>query len=210
MKLYGIPPTRATRAVWLIQELGLECEVVHVSILKGEHRTPEFLAINPAGRLPALVDGDLVLTESVAIALYLAEKHAEKGLIPNELRERAEMYRWLFFVVTEIEGPLERIARHTLLYDDDKKLPQDVKAARQEARRMLALLEQHMQGRSYLLGERVSVADMVTAYTLDWAREEGLLEEAPRLQEYLTEMYRRPNAAPTIRQAYAALKAAQG
>lgn len=207
MKLYGIPPTRATRAVWLINELGLDCEIVNVSITKGEHKSPEFLAVNPAGRLPALVDGDLTLTESVAIALYLAEKHADRGFIPESLRVRAEMYRWLFFVVNEIEGPLERIGRHTQLYSEEKRLPQDVEAARAEAGEMLAVLEQHMQGRGYLAGDSITVADLVTAYTLDWANWEGLLAGTPRLRAYLAELYARPNAAPTIAEAFATLKA---
>jgi glutathione S-transferase len=183
--------------------------VCKVSILKGEHQAPEFLALNPAGRLPALVDGDVVLTESVAISLYLADKCPERGFIPADFKVRAQMFRWLFFVVTEIEGPLERIARHTLLYPEEKRLPQDVEAACGEARHMLGVLEDHMRGRRYLAGDSVTVADVIAAYTLDWANEEGLLEGAPRLREFMGEMYARPQAAPTCRQAYAALKAGQ-
>ena len=192
MKLYGIPPTRATRALWLIQELGLECEVIKISLLKGDHLKPEFLALNPAARLPVLVDGEVVLTESVAIALYLAEKCPEKGLVPTDLAVRAQMYRWLFFAVTEIEAPLERIGRHTMLYPEDQRLPEAVTLAHKEAREMVAVLEQHMQDRQYLAGDRLTVADLVTAYTLDWANEEQLLEDAPRLREFVKTLYARP------------------
>ena len=72
MKLYEFAPTRSIRARWTLQELGVDFEAVTVNLMAGEHRTPEFLAINPAGKLPVLVDDDLVLTESVAIAVYLA------------------------------------------------------------------------------------------------------------------------------------------
>lgn len=209
MQLYGIPPTRATRALWLIQELGLECEVIKISLLKGDHLKPEFLALNPAARLPVLVDGEVVLTESVAIALYLAEKCPEKGLVPTDLAVRAQMYRWLFFVVTEIEAPLERIGRHTMLYPEDQRLPEAVRLARTEAREMVAVLEKHMQDRKYLAGDRLTVADLVTAYTLDWANEEQLLEDAPRLREFVKTLYARPNAPPTIAQAFAALRSAR-
>ena len=89
MKLYEFGPTRALRVRWVLQELGVDFEPVQVNLRTGEHRGPEFLAINPAGKLPALVDGDVVLTESVAIALYLAEKHPEGGLLPAELAARA-------------------------------------------------------------------------------------------------------------------------
>ena len=85
--------------------------------------TPLFLRLNPAGKIPVLVDGDLVLTESAAIVLYLAEKYPAKGLIPTDLKQRAQAYRWLMFAVTELEQPLWRILRHTALYPENKRLP---------------------------------------------------------------------------------------
>lgn len=205
MKLYGAPPTRAIRALWLLQELGLACEIVPVDVLSGEHLKPEFLALNPAGKVPVLVDGDVVLTESVAIALYLAEKCPEQGLIPSDLAARAQMVRWLFFLVTEIEAPLWRIARHTMLYAEDKRLPQDVKLALEEGRQMAAVLENHMQGREYFVGNRMTVADLIAAYTLDWANEAEFLVDAPRLRAFVEKMYARPTAPPTIAAALAAL-----
>ena len=97
MKLYGFPPTRTIRALWMLRELDLDFEYVQVDPTKGEHRRPQFLAVNPAGKLPVLVDDDFVLTESVAIVLYLAEKYPQKGFLPADLRARAEVYRWLLF-----------------------------------------------------------------------------------------------------------------
>lgn len=207
MKLYGTPPTRATRVLWLLRELAIECEVVFVSLRRGDHRQPELLALNPAARVPFLVDGELVLTESVAICLYLAEKSPGAGLIPTDAAERAQMFRWMFFVVTEIEAALERMERHTSLYPEGTRSAAEVELARAECRSMLGLLETHMAGRAYLAGERVSVADMVTAYTLDWAYEAGLLSGSPVLAAYRERMYGRPKAPPTVAQALAALQA---
>ena len=79
MKLYEFAPTRSIRARWTLQELGVEFEAITVNLMAGEHRRPEFLKINPAGKLPVLVDGDTVLTESIAIVVYLAEKYPEKS-----------------------------------------------------------------------------------------------------------------------------------
>lgn len=88
MKLYGFPPTRSIRALWTLRELDVAFEFVNVDLLKGEQRRPEFLAINPAGKLPVLVDGDFVLTESVAIVLYLADKYPERdSCLPGPDRE---------------------------------------------------------------------------------------------------------------------------
>ena len=205
MKLYGTPPTRALRVIWLLNELGLEYELVPVDLLQGEGRRPGFLSLNPAGKVPVLVDGNLVITESAAIQLYLAEKYPQAGFIPEAVEERAQMYRWIFFLVTEIEPPLWRIARHTFIYPDEKRLPQDVDLARQECVEMVAVLERHMEAREFMVGDRLSVADFNAAYTLDWANEEKLLDGAPRLREYLATMYARPTAPPTIAEAFAAM-----
>src|SRR3546814_2965069 len=120
MKLYGTPPTRVLRAIWLLNELGLEYEHCPVDLMQGEAQRPAFLDLNPAAKVPVLVDGDVVLTESAAIQLYLAEKHPEAGLIPEALEDRAQMYRWIFFLVTEIEQPLWRIERQTLIYSEER------------------------------------------------------------------------------------------
>ena len=78
IKLYEFGPTRSIRVRWTLQELGLAFESVRINLLAGEHRRPEFLKINPAGKIPVLVDDAVVLTESVAIVLYLSEKYADK------------------------------------------------------------------------------------------------------------------------------------
>lgn len=205
LKLYGTPPTRALRAIWLLNELGLEYELHPVDLMQGEHYQQDFLALNPAARVPVLVDGNLVVTESAAIQLYLAEKYPQAGLIPESVEDRAQMYRWIFFLVTEIEQPLWRIARHTFLYPKEKQLPQDVELAKQECLEMLAVLERHMSEREFLAGDQISVADFNAAYTLDWANTEKLLEGSPRLQGYLKAMYARPTAPITIAEAFAAM-----
>ena len=206
MKLYGAPPTRALRVIWLLNELGLEYEMLPVDVLQGENRQQDFLTLNPAGKLPVLVDGSLVLTESAAIQLYLADKNPQAGFIPEAVEDRAQMYRWIFFLVTEIEQPLWRIARHSFVYPEEKRLPQDVSLARQECVEMVAVLERHMRKREFMVGDRLSVADFNAAYILDWANEEKMLDGAPRLREYLRSMYARPTAPPTIAEALASLE----
>jgi glutathione S-transferase len=209
MKLYGYPPTRSLRVLWTLRELEVDFELVEVDPTKGELRRPEFLALNPAGKLPVLVDGDFVLTESVAIVLYLAEKYPEKQLLPGGLRARAEVHRWLLFCATELEQPLWRITRHTVLYPPEKRLAAEVPIARQEFLDMAAVLEQHLESRQFLVGEQVTVADFVAAYTLDMAslmEKHHLLDELPTLREYLERMYRRPKAPPRIAEAFASLR----
>ena len=206
LKLYGTPPTRALRVVWLLNELGLEHELHPVDLMQDEHHQQDFLSLNPAAKVPVLVDGNLVLTESAAIQLYLAEKYPQAGFIPETLEDRAQMYRWMFFLVTEVEQLLWRIARHTFVYPDEKRIPQDVELARQECLEMIAVLERHMSEREFMVGDRLSVADFNAAYTLDWANTEEVLESAPRLRDYLKAMFARPTAPPTIAEAFAAME----
>src|SRR5437762_7430237 len=207
MKLYGFPPTRSIRVLWTLRELSVEFEFVNVDPTKGELSRPEFLAVNPAGKLPVLVDGDLILTESVAIVLYLAEKYPEKGLLPADLTARAQVNRWLLFAATELEQPLWRISRHTALYPEDKRLPGDVVLARQEFKEMAAVLETHLQGRQFVVGDRATVADFVMAYTLDWGGEARLLDEFPVLRRYMERMYARPKAPQRIAEAFKSIRA---
>jgi glutathione S-transferase len=209
MKLYGFPPTRSTRVLWTLRELDVEFEFVNVDPSKGEHRRPEFLAMNPAGKLPVLVDRNFVLTESIAIVLYLAEKYPEKGLLPSGFRARAEVYRWLFFSATELEQPLWRIQRHTHGYPPEKRLAAEIPIACQDFLDMAAVMEKHMDGRQFLFGDSVTVADFVAAYTLDMAavREDlMLLDNLPRLRGFMERMYKRPTAPPRIQEAFASLR----
>jgi len=205
VKLYEFPPTRSIRARWTLQELGVDFQSITVNLLQGEHRSPQFLAINPAGKVPVLEDGGRVVTESVAIVLYLAEKYPDRKLIPSDPGERQELFRWLMFAVTELEGPLWRITRNTRLYPEAERQPTDVAIASREFKEMAAVLERHMDGREFVAGQRVSVADFVVAYTLDWGTVVELLGECPRLLAYVERMYARPKAAMRIAAAFASL-----
>lgn len=212
MKLYGYPPTRSIRVLWVLRELDVEFEFITIDPTRGELQSPAFLAVNPAGKLPALVDGDFVLTESIAIVLYLAEKHPEKGFMPTDLRARADVYRWLLFIATELEQPLWRIARNTAVYPPQKRVAADIPVARQDFLDMAAVLEKHMDGRQFIVGDHVTVADFIAAYTLDMAtmvrpreQEAQLLDGFPRLRAYLERMYQRRKAPQRIAEAFASL-----
>jgi glutathione S-transferase len=205
MRLYEFAPTRSIRVRWMLQEIGVDFEAVTVNLAAGEHRRPEFLKINPAGKVPVLVDDDFILTESVAIVLYLAEKYLHKGLLPTDLKQRAQVNRWLLFTATELEQPLWRIVHHTALYPEHLRLPAEVSLARQDFTDMAAVMEEYMQGRKFIVGDTLTVADIVGAYTLDWANETQLLDNFPQLLEYMERMYARPNAPLRIAEAIASM-----
>lgn len=201
MKLYGFAGTRSQRALWGLKEVDADFEFISVNLLEGEHKRPEFLRLNPAGKVPVLVDGDQVIPESAAIVLYLADKYPQKGLLPADLNERAQVYRWTLFAVTELEQPLWRITRHTMLYPPDQRLPADIELARADFATMAAILEAHLEARDFIVGDRLTVADCVTAYLIDWANEIRLIDAFPRLQAYLERLYARPEAPKRIAEA---------
>lgn len=203
MKLYEFGPSRSIRVRWTLQELDVAFEPIVVNLRLGEHLRPEFLKINPAGRLPVLIDGDRVMTESVAIVLYLAEKYPDKGLVPSDLAQRAQMYRWMLFAATELEQPLWRMARHSVLYPEEKRLPAEIALAREDFAVVAQVMEDHMRGRQFVVGDTVTVGDFVLAYTLDWAKLARCLNGFPALDAYLERMYARPRAPERIKDALA-------
>jgi glutathione S-transferase len=152
-----------------------------------------------------LVDGDLIIPESAAIVLYLADKYREKGLLPADLRQRAQAYRWIMFAVTELEQPLWRISKHTALYPEDKRLQADIALAREEFLAMAAVLDYHLEGRRFIVGDSITTADCITAYLIDWANELQLMTIFER-------MYARPAvrvAAPGSRSIVAGMEMAE-
>ena len=208
MKLYGFGPTRSLRALWGLRELDADFEFIPVNLLAGEHKHPDFLRLNPAGKIPVLVDGDTIVPESAAIVLYVADKYREKGLLPASLEARAQVYRWTMFAVTELEQPLWRISKHSALYPEEKRLPADIALAREEFLAMAAVLDSHLEGRRFIVGDNVTVADCVTASVIDWADESELIGGFARLRGYLERMYARPTAPQRIAEAFKAIRAA--
>lgn len=206
MKLYGFAATRSLRALWALNEVGAEFEFLPVNLLAGEQHRPEFLRINPAGKVPVLVDGDMVLTESAAIVIYLAEKYPDKGLLPADRKQLAQAFRWVMFAMTELEQPLWRITRHSWLYPEDKRLPEEIPRASEEFIAMAAILDKHMEGRQFIVGDSITIADCVTAYLMDWANEYHLIDQHSQLRAYLNRMYARPTAPLRIAEAFANLQ----
>jgi len=103
LRIYGIARTRAFRTLWIANELGLDYEHLPIEIGAAGARSPEFLAINPNGRLPFIVDNGFVLFESLAITLYLAKKHSNGNLYPETLEGEARTWQWSLWAVTEVD-----------------------------------------------------------------------------------------------------------
>lgn len=193
MKLYHSAFTRSARVRWLLEELGAPHEIVRISFQKGEHKSPEYLAIHPHGSVPALVDGDLTLSESSAIVLHLADKFAAAGLAPAlGTDERARYYRWIVYVPATLDPVLETITMHTRMLPEAKRNPALVESARGRLAPIAAVLERALADRSYVVGDSFTAADVVVASGIAWMGFLGALESHPILAAYLQRMRERP------------------
>ncbi|MBE2251984.1 MAG: glutathione S-transferase family protein [Myxococcus sp.] len=185
--LYYVPRSRATRARWMLEELGLPYRLARLDAAAKETRRPEHLARHPLGHVPVLETADGFLFESVAICLHLAANTAL--LPPDGTRARALVHQWLFFGVTELEGLLGRYSgeRH-------KPSPDEGRAAhlREKLAAPLAALDAALTGREWLVGASFTVADLIVGALLVWAQRLELLSTLPAARAFAERIAARP------------------
>lgn len=189
-KAVGSRGSRVSRVLWMLEELGEPYEFSEVKI-----RSPEAYALNPSGKVPMLIDGDLVITDSAAICCYLAEKHADKGMGPEPgLAGRAEMDSWMFFIQSELEAPLWNKLRHRFLLPE--KLRVDVGPATAfDFGNEIKALDRRLDGRNYALGDRFSAVDVMLGDIGSWARGGKFAVESDRVNAYFDRVLARPARA---------------
>ncbi len=194
IKLYGIPASRAFRSLWAIEEVGVEYERVPVHYI-GDTTKPEYLKINPNGRIPALVDADVTLFESMAINLYLAKKY-DGGLQPKTLEDEARAVQWSFWGMTEIEPPLMQILMNRVLLPEDQRNPAAAEAAAEGLQRPLRVLNNALADRPFLLGAAFTIADLNVASVLSVATFAGFdLSSFENVQRWFGSCMSRPAVA---------------
>lgn len=168
VKIYGPAASRAARALWIVHELGIPFE--HVPIEMKDLKSPDYLKVNPNGKVPALVDGDFKLFESMAINLYLASKYGKDGFFPASAEDQALCYQWSFWGMTEVEKSLLTILIDKFMTPPDKRKPEAVAEAEKALPKPLGVLNAALDGRDYLLGASFTVADLNLAAICSWAK----------------------------------------
>jgi glutathione S-transferase len=203
MKVYGSISSRTRRILWTLEEAGLPYTLHAIDLRAGEHRTPEYLAMNPNGRVPTLRDGDLVLFESAAIAMHVAAKAPESGLLPPVgTRDWSLVQQWMYWVCTELEQALWSMGKHRFALPPAQRIPAMLDTAAFEWARATPVLAAALEGREFLVGDGFTVADVFAAHTLMWGRGFKAPFESEVLDGYLDRMVARPafertNAPPT-------------
>lgn len=196
--IYGMYRSRASRPLWLLEELGVP--FAHVPVMQEYRMTggrvhdgmttasPAFLAVNPLGQIPAFEEDGLILTESLAITLHIARVHG--GAIgPADEGEAALMAQWALFAATSVETPALEIL-YALAEGGDTA---GISVNAERLRRPLARLQSHLSGQDYLIGGRFTVADLNTAECVRYAQgHPTLLAEFPAVKAWLERCQARP------------------
>ena len=193
-KLYGISGSRALRSIWMMEELGIDYELIPVNFNE-ESKQPEYLEINPNGRIPALVDGDLKLFESMAINLYLAKKYGT-DLYPADPAAEAKVWQWSVWAISEIEPLQMQIVIQKVFVPEDKRNQKVIDRATKGLLRPFKVLNDVLTKHNYLLGDQFTVADLnLSAVMLLVRSMEFDFAEFPDIQAWMQRCYDRPSLA---------------
>ncbi|WP_137135417.1 glutathione S-transferase family protein [Rhizobium sp. FKY42] len=202
VKLYGAYRSRATRPLWLLAEMGIPFE--HVPVVQAKRlenplapdapintQSAAFLAVNPMGTIPSMDDDGVKVHESLAITLYLAKKYGGE-LGPRDLAEDAAMMQWSLFVATEVEATALKISFASLSEQTDE-VKAAIEASAKALIRSFDVLEKHLKAKTWMVGDRFTVADINVAEIVRYAQSYAPLFDArPALKGWLERAQARP------------------
>lgn len=202
-KLYYYPGNANLAPHMLLEELGAEYELVLVDREKNAQQSAEYLKLNPAGRIPVLIDGSLVLYETAAICLHLVDRHPQAELAPAlGSNERADFYKWLIYLTNTLQAELMIYFYPERWVDDDTAAAQVKSHAESRVGAMLDLVETTLAGHGapYLLGACYSAVDPYLLMLARWTR---MMKNPARNRRHLGQYLERVAARPAIQRAFA-------
>lgn len=186
---YTNPMSRGRIARWMLEEVGqpYRTEILHYGTTM---KSPEYLAINPMGKVPAVRHGDVVVTEGAAICAYLADAFPQAGLAPAPTdRQRAPYYRWLFFAAGPVEAASTNKSLGVVVSEEKSRMVGYGSLAA-----VLDALEYAVTGHAYIAGDKFSAADVYAGSQLAWGVQFGTFERRPAFDSYIARIMSRPAA----------------
>ncbi len=196
-KLFGISGSRALRAIWGMEEVGIDYEHVPVSY-GADSKAGDYLSVNPNGRIPALIDGDLQLFESMAINLYLTKRYGG-ALYPANAADEARAFQWSVWAISEIEPLQMQIVIQKLFTPEDRRNPKVIEGATKSLQRPLKVLDAALSGGGWLAGEAFSVADLNVAAVMHLMKMiDFSYAEHENVQRWAEACYARPALARAL------------
>ena len=194
LKVYHAKNTRSVRVVWLCEELGIPYELKVLNFSPADLQSPEYLAVHPLGKVPAIDDDGLVLNESGAILQYLMEKHGAGKLEPKPgSPARGRYLHWFQFAEATMMVPIGNIAQHSFIRPEDKRIPQVAAESVESTQKMLGILEKELAGKDYICGSEFTAADIMLGYDLLLCKLFGLLgDDLKNVNAYFGRLGSRP------------------
>lgn len=193
IKIYGSPRSSAGRCYLMLEELGLPYENVPLDMSKREHKSPEFLKLNPNGKVPCLVDGSYVIWESIAINYYLAEKY-KPTLLGTTPEQRGLVHQWSVWALNEFQPPLVEMLIQLVFIPAEKRNMSIVEKAREKLPGYLQVLDQCLAGKTYLVADQFTLADINVGSVANLAT--GLqvnLASYPAIESWFARIKERPS-----------------
>jgi len=210
MKLYAIVGSPNSRkALAVVHHTGIEVDIEYLDLFEGDTKKPAYLTLNPNGMVPTLVDGELKLWESNAIIQYLADKSGDDTLFPQNLAQRADIVRWQSWELAHFNQAFGTLAFESVAKPNFMKMEGNeavISGAREQLGRFASVLNEHMQGRSYVVGDTITLADysmihvefFKEAVPFDWT-------PFPHLNDYFDRMRQSPYWAETVPESHEAI-----
>lgn len=193
LTLYGRYPSRSNRAQWALEELGVPYTFYQIDFDAGDTDTPFFRSLNPGGKVPVLQDGDMVITESGAICNYLGDRFPESGLTPGPgSPERAKYDQWMFFAQSELEQPMWTKAKHKFVLPRQWRVQGLGETVAWEFQRAADILSRGLGDNEFIVGDRMTMADIMITHTLSWARVANMELRHRNLLDYVDRNLERP------------------
>jgi len=192
--IYHSPMTRSCRIIWLAEELGLDYEVKSFELFSEQMTGPEFLAIHPLGKVPAIKDGDFVLWETIAIMEYLVARYSAGELLPpRDTESGATAIQWMEFGENQLTVLASEIVVHDGILPAERTIPALVDRGRDELPKILAIVERALNDQPYIAGEHFTAADIVMGFALPIAMHAGFLgSDTPSCVAYHERLSARP------------------
>lgn len=190
--IYGSPRSSSGRCFWCLEEVGVLYQAKSINFQAKEHKSEAYLAINPSGKVPALIDGDVTLTESMAINFYLAEAY-KPALLGQTSKEKALALQWSFWAISELQPPLITIFIQKVFVPEDKRDAAVIEENMQKLPALLQVLDATLAKNDYLAGSDFSLADLNTASVASICMAVGAsMSDYPNILKWLGLINQRP------------------
>ncbi len=192
IQIYGSPKSSAGRCFLMLEECGLNYQVMPLDMGKKEHKAEHFLKLNPNGKVPCIVDDGFVLWESAAIVQYLAQKYKPE-MLGTSLKDKAMVQQWSFWTMTEAQPPLVDILIQKVFMPADKRDHALIERCEKKLPNLFVVLENELKNKKFLVGETYSVADVMVASATNLALSLGIdFSQYPNIKSWMAEISSRP------------------